>query len=85
MDSPRSRRTRERGRGTLSPSTLAEVRCPLFLLFVVPHLLHTLREYPRDWFWALHLITGADPVTPEERGGVSSMREARLGGVTTFA
>ncbi|HKI38296.1 MAG TPA: hypothetical protein VKA46_40985 [Gemmataceae bacterium] len=45
---------------------------------IVPHLLRTLREYPRDWFWALHVITGADPVTPEERGSVSGLREAWL-------
>ena len=41
---------------------------------VVPHLLRTLREYPRDWFWALHVITGSDPVAPEEWGSVSGMR-----------
>src|SRR5207248_2786213 len=45
---------------------------------VVPCLLHALTEYPRDWFWALHIITGADPVTPEARGNFSGMKEAWL-------
>src|SRR5688572_18926849 len=29
---------------------------------VVPLLLAELRREPDDWFWALHAITGADPV-----------------------
>jgi hypothetical protein len=45
---------------------------------VVPLLLRALAEYPRDWFWALYVITGADPVAPEERGGFTGMREAWL-------
>jgi hypothetical protein len=45
---------------------------------VVPHLLRALQEYPRDWFWALHVITGADPIAPEEQGDFSAMREAWL-------
>jgi hypothetical protein len=45
---------------------------------VVPFLLNALAEYPRDWFWALHVITGADPVAPEERGSFTGMRDAWL-------
>jgi hypothetical protein len=45
---------------------------------VVPFLLRALAEYPRDWFWALHVITGADPITPEERGSCTGMRAAWL-------
>jgi len=45
---------------------------------VVPYLLDALQERPRDWFWALHLITGADPIAPEERGDFSAMRESWL-------
>ncbi len=45
---------------------------------VVPLLLRALVEYPRDWFWALHVLTGADPVGPEERGNLTGMREAWL-------
>jgi hypothetical protein len=43
---------------------------------VVPFLRRALAESPRDWFWALHVITGADPSTPEERGSFTGMREA---------
>jgi hypothetical protein len=45
---------------------------------VVPLLLRALAEYPRDWFWALHVITGADPVPSQERGDFTGMRDAWL-------
>lgn len=45
---------------------------------VVPFLLRALQEYPRDWFWALHLITRANPVAPEERGAFTGMSAAWL-------
>jgi hypothetical protein len=44
----------------------------------VPYLLRAIQEYPRDWFWALHRITGADPVAPQERGDWTALREAWL-------
>jgi len=31
---------------------------------VIPFILGELRERPGHWFWALHAITGEDPVTP---------------------
>ena len=45
---------------------------------VIPHLLRELQRRPEHWFWALRAITGADPVTPEERGKVRAMAEAWL-------
>lgn len=44
----------------------------------VPFLLHELGRKPDHWFWALHAITGADPVTPEDRGKLKKMAEAWL-------
>ncbi len=43
---------------------------------VVPHLLRELERRPDHWFWALHAITGADPVKPEDRGKLKKMAEA---------
>jgi excisionase family DNA binding protein len=45
---------------------------------VIPYLLRELERRPEQWFWALRAITGADPVTPEERGKVRAMAEAWL-------
>lgn len=47
-------------------------------LVVIPVLLRALAEYPKDWFWALHVITGADPVATEERDSPGGMRSAWL-------
>jgi hypothetical protein len=33
---------------------------------------------PGHWFWALSVITGADPVSPEDAGDVERMTEAWL-------
>ncbi len=44
----------------------------------VPLLLAELRREPDDWFWALHAITGADPVPAENRGDLRSMVQAWL-------
>lgn len=45
---------------------------------VVPLLLAELRREPDDWFWALHAITGVDPVPPTSCGNVRKMAEAWL-------
>ena len=44
----------------------------------VPLLLAELRREPDDWFWALHAITGANPVPAESRGNLQVMAEAWL-------
>ena len=44
----------------------------------VPFLLRELERKPDHWFWALHAITGADPVKPEDRGKLRKMSEAWL-------
>src|SRR5438477_10161048 len=44
----------------------------------VPCLLRALAEYPRDWFWALHVVTGIDPIAPGERDNFTDMKEAWL-------
>jgi hypothetical protein len=45
---------------------------------VVPFLLRALEEYPRDWFWALYVVTGADPVTSGEDDSFTGQRDAWL-------
>jgi hypothetical protein len=45
---------------------------------VVPLLLAELRREPDDWFWALHAITGANPVPAASRGNLRAMAEAWL-------
>ena len=44
----------------------------------VPLLLGELRREPDDWFWALHAITGANPVPAVSRGNLHAMAEAWL-------
>ena len=44
----------------------------------VPFLLREVERKPDHWFWALHAITGADPVNPEDRGKLRKMAEAWL-------
>jgi hypothetical protein len=43
---------------------------------VIPLLLAELRREPDDWFWALHAITGANPVPEASRGNLRAMAEA---------
>jgi hypothetical protein len=43
---------------------------------VVPLLLAELRREPDDWFWALHAITGANPVPESSRGNLRAMADA---------
>jgi hypothetical protein len=44
----------------------------------IPLVLAELRREPDDWFWALHAITGANPVPPESRGNLRLMTDAWL-------
>ncbi len=44
----------------------------------VPLLLAEMRREPDDWFWALHAITGANPVPETSRGNLCEMAEAWL-------
>lgn len=45
---------------------------------VVPLLLKELAREPAPWGWALQAITGADPVSAEERGNMSAIAQAWL-------
>ena len=44
----------------------------------IPYLLEELNREPDDWFWALHAITGANPVPPQSSGNVRAMADAWL-------
>ncbi|MDT7777667.1 MAG: hypothetical protein QOC99_179 [Acidobacteriota bacterium] len=44
----------------------------------VPFILRELEDEPNDWFWALRIITDADPVTAEQAGDMEAMAEAWL-------
>ena len=44
----------------------------------VPLILRDLRKSPDHWFWALHAITGVDPVPPSDRGRIRRMTDAWL-------
>lgn len=39
----------------------------------IPYILAEMRKRPGHWFWALHSITGEDPVLPQERGRIKLM------------
>ena len=43
---------------------------------VVPLILERMREKGRHWYFALHAITGANPVNPADRGKVAVMQKA---------
>ncbi len=45
----------------------------------VPLILRELERELGHWFWALHSITGGDPVPERSRGNVAQMRAAWLG------
>jgi hypothetical protein len=45
---------------------------------VVPILLRELEQRPDHWFVALHELTGAAPVPPEDRGKLDRMAAAWL-------
>lgn len=42
----------------------------------IPLILHELDRQPDHWFWALHSITGADPVHEDCQGNISKMASA---------
>lgn len=44
----------------------------------VPLILDELRREPDHWFWALHAITGDDPVPSNGRGKLEGMTRAWL-------
>ncbi len=44
----------------------------------IPLILREWTEKPEPWHWALRSITGADPVSPADRGRIGAMREAWL-------
>src|SRR5262249_15515978 len=41
----------------------------------LPLIMEELRIRPHWWFWALEMITEANPVKPEHRGHLMNMRE----------
>jgi hypothetical protein len=45
---------------------------------VVPLILKQLKRKPDFWFWALRVLTRANPITKEMRGNVIAMRKAWL-------
>ena len=45
----------------------------------VPLLLARLERNPGHWFWALHAITGADPVPAADQGNLTAMADSWLG------
>ena len=47
---------------------------------VVPLILADLRDNgPNDWFWALHVLTDANPIKERMAGDMQAMTEAWLG------
>jgi hypothetical protein len=42
-------------------------------LCVIPLLLQELKSNPAHWFWALHSITGDNPIKPEHKGRLQKM------------
>lgn len=45
---------------------------------VVPLIIQELRQHADHWFWALSVLTGHDPVPPEDVGNLEKMRDAWL-------
>lgn len=41
----------------------------------LPHIFAELRSEPDWWFWALHSITGENPVPPEAAGSLAKMTQ----------
>jgi hypothetical protein len=44
----------------------------------VPFIMDEIRDMPNDWFWALRMLTDADPVRSEEAGNMQIMTSAWL-------
>lgn len=45
---------------------------------VVPLILKDLRDSPKHWFFALRVLTGADPIKKRDAGNLENMRKAWL-------
>ena len=43
---------------------------------VIPFILHELKDFQAEWFWALQAITRVNPVTDEQVGKPSEMAKA---------
>ena len=44
----------------------------------IPLILRELKAMPNDWFWALRILTDADPVRVEQAGDMQAMADAWL-------
>lgn len=44
----------------------------------IPLILRELESMPNDWFWALRILTDADPVTPDQAGEMQAMADSWL-------
>lgn len=42
----------------------------------IPLILRELEAMPNDWFWALRVLSDADPVTADQAGDMQAMAEA---------
>ena len=42
---------------------------------VIPLILRKLQQKVDHWYWALHAITGTDPVDPNSKGNLEKMRD----------
>ena len=45
---------------------------------VIPLILAEIEHRPDHWFWALHSLTGVDPVPRESQGNLAKMAAAWL-------
>ncbi len=45
---------------------------------IIPLILRELEQRPNHWFVALRVITGVNPIQPEQRGRTKQMVEAWL-------
>ena len=71
-------------RDTLSSSPADYAMCPAYQKIIaigpeaVPLILEELQRHPDHWFWALHVLTDADPVPRAKRGIFKEMVRAWL-------
>ena len=70
--------TRYSSSGTEITSHVAYQRIIAMGSDVVPLIIWELRKRVDHWFWALFIITGHDPVPPEDVGNLEKMRDAWL-------
>jgi len=45
----------------------------------LPYIFYDMRNEPSQWFIALHILTGKNPVKPESRGNINAMSKDWLG------